>query len=147
MPEANMFEIIESNDSLKIVFSSTMVNIDRTCDESARFLTRCIKGISEHLFAIQLVMREGLTNAVRHGNQLDAGKIVKCSLKVLPDQFIRMEIEDQGDGFNWRSEQVRQMDDEADHGRGLVIMSQYFSRYWYNDRGNRLVLEKQIDMK
>jgi hypothetical protein len=38
------------------------------------------------------------------------------------------------------------MDETADHGRGLMIMEQYFSRYWYNESGNKLLLEKSISL-
>lgn len=145
MPDSNLFDIHETDGEITIVFSSTMQNIDRTCDETVRFLLDCIEGISEHLFSIQLVMREGLTNAVRHGNCLDKQKTVTYSVKVGSDRLLRMEIEDQGQGFNWQKEQKKKKDDSQEHGRGLVIMGQYFSSYWYNEIGNKLILEKRIN--
>jgi len=157
----DLFNILETPESITITFSSTMENIDRTCDETIRFLMNFFKGLNcpegadrykylkNHLFSIQLVMREGLTNAVRHGNCLNARKTVKCSVQMNQNQVLRMEIEDQGEGFDWKKEQLREVDTtgSAEHGRGLLIMEQYFSRYWYNDIGNRLVLEKLIYFK
>lgn len=162
MSDNDLFNVMETPESITITFSSTMGNVDRVCGETIRFLINffkevsdcsegvdCYKCFTSHLFSIQLVMREGLTNAVRHGNCLNACKTVKCSVRINPNQLIRLEIEDQGDGFDWRKEQLRDVDANgaAEHGRGLLIMGQYFSRYWYNDRGNRLVLEKLICLK
>ncbi len=161
------FDIHETAESITIIFSSTMENIDRTCDEALKFLVRifkdhicqygenirgedseCYDCFKSHLFAIQLVMREGLTNAVRHGNSLNASKTVTCSVKINSDLLLRMEIEDQGDGFNWREEQrFKTIDETSDHGRGLMIMEQYFSKYWYNESGNKLMLEKSVGLK
>ncbi|MBF0379132.1 MAG: ATP-binding protein [Desulfamplus sp.] len=176
LTKSNQFHICETDDSITIVFSSTMENIDRTCEETTRFLIELFKRFEFHhsnnfkfkekylkkelkqeidysaklrsnLFAIQLVMREGLTNAVRHGNCFNAAKIVRCYVKIDKNQMLIVEIEDQGEGFNWKREQtkdIKDLDDDSDHGRGLMIMEQYFSRYWYNERGNKLTLEKHI---
>lgn len=168
----NQFHICETDDSITIMFSSTMENIDKTCEETTRFLVEIFKRfeffhsnnvkfeekylkqevnysekLRSNLFAIQLVMREGLTNAVRHGNSFNVAKLVRCYVKIDQNQMLIMEIEDQGEGFNWKKEQskdIKDLDDDSDHGRGLVIMEQYFSRYWYNERGNKLTLEKHI---
>lgn len=68
--------------SLSITFSSTLENIDRICDEVSRFLDRNFKDMEAHLFSINLVIREALTNAVRHGNGLDPEKTVKFFIKI-----------------------------------------------------------------
>lgn len=176
MQDNALFNIHETSESITITFSSTMDNIDRTCEETNRFLMELFKRFDSfkcdnfksgnksakddcqqtteysekfrsHLFAIQLVMREGLTNAVRHGNCLNPSKTVRCSVDMKADLMLHMEIEDQGKGFNWKKEQqCRDMDETADHGRGLMIMEQYFSRYWYNESGNKLLLEKSISL-
>ncbi len=161
----DQFDIHETAESITVTLSSTMGNVDRTCDEILRFLIDVFKGLGtftkdnfqeeleysekfrSHLFAIQLVMREGLTNAVRHGNCLNASKTVRCSVQINENKELKVEIEDQGKGFNWRKKQNRKgMDETSEHGRGLMIMERYFSRYWYNESGNKLVLEKNISL-
>lgn len=82
--------------TLSITFSSTLGNIDRICDEASRFLDRNLKDMEEHLFPINLVIREALTNAVRHGNRLDPEKKVKFFLKIERKKRIRIIVEDQG---------------------------------------------------
>ncbi|MBF0301612.1 MAG: ATP-binding protein [Desulfamplus sp.] len=165
MQDSYIFDIYKTHDSITIIFSSTMENIDRTCDETIRFLTdmfnqnsfsdgydieevECSESFQSHLFAIQLVMREGLTNAVRHGNRLNSSKTVRCSVQIIDNKVVKIEIEDQGKGFNWKKElESKCMDDTLEHGRGLMIIEQYFSKYIYNERGNKLILEKNISYK
>ncbi len=144
MSAADMFEIYRGLDTLTLIFSSTMKNVDRACDVCLDFLSSLTEDYGEHLFAIHLVMREGLTNAVKHGNRLEPGKIVRCHMKIESGHLIYLEIEDQGEGFNWKKELTRQLDDNEDHGRGIKIIKEYFSKYMYNKAGNRLVLEKHL---
>ena len=141
---SHIFDRSVTGESVSITFSSTLENIDRTCDEVTGFLEQSFKEMAEHFFAINLVMREALTNAVRHGNCLDPGKRVKFFLEIDQHRSIRMVIEDQGDGFDWQRVRRRPPDDSEDHGRGLVIMTAYFSSCGYNRKGNRLILEKKL---
>ncbi len=130
--------------SISITFSSTLENIDRICEEVARFLNQGFKELAEHFFAIDLVMREALTNAVRHGNDLDPAKEVKFLLKIDQKKHIQIIVEDQGDGFDWQTAKKFPPGDDDDHGRGLAIMTTYFSSCGYNPKGNRLILKKKL---
>ena len=130
--------------TLSIIFSSTLGNIDRICDEVSRFLDRNLKGMEEHLFPINLVIREALTNAVRHGNRLDPEKKVKFFLKIERKKRIRIIVEDQGEGFDWQKAGESPPMANDDHGRGLAIMANYSSSCCYNRKGNRLVLKKKL---
>lgn len=133
--------------SLSITFSSTLENIDRICDEVSRFLDRNFKDMEAHLFSINLVIREALTNAVRHGNGLDPEKTVKFFIKIERKKSIRIIVEDQGKGFDWQKAQELPPIANDDHGRGLAIMTTYFSSCCYNKKGNRLVLKKKLTPK
>ena len=53
------------------------------------------------IFSLSLCMREGLTNAIKHGHQLDSEKIAHYTLTIKEKKII-IEIEDQGEGFNWK---------------------------------------------
>ena len=95
------------------------------------------------LFAIQMALVESLVNAMRHGNRLDAKKLVVVECKASPDRFW-MRVEDEGAGFH--------PDDVPDctavenlercSGRGLALIKAYMSRVEYNDRGNSVTMEK-----
>jgi serine/threonine-protein kinase RsbW len=133
------FNIIHEPDHLKISFQSTMENIDRADKESRIFLKK--NRLQTEMFSVCLCLREGLTNAVRHGHKNDVSKIVHYSLTRIGNRLI-MEIEDEGEGFNWRVVEQMKPDFESDHGRGLVIIREYFSEYQFNEKGNKLILVK-----
>ncbi|RJP82024.1 MAG: ATP-binding protein [Desulfobacteraceae bacterium] len=137
----NNFCITREAGLLKISFHSTMENIDRADQESRIFLKN--NGLQSEIFSVCLCMREGLTNAVRHGHKNDPSKIVKYSLARTGNRLI-MEIEDEGDGFDWKRVRKRKPAFESDHGRGLMIIQNYFSTYLFNEKGNKLTLEKVL---
>ncbi|MFA5905007.1 MAG: ATP-binding protein [Desulfobacula sp.] len=138
------FDVIKAEDQIRFYFSSTMKNIDAVCDEACYYLRSRLTGIEKHLFPINLVIREGLTNAVRHGNAGNPGKKVKFEISIINKEMIRMMIEDEGDGFDWRKQKNETLPEDQDHGRGLIIMKTYFSRCSFNEKGNILYLEKNI---
>ncbi|RLB87986.1 MAG: ATP-binding protein [Deltaproteobacteria bacterium] len=140
----DVFEVIASKDTLHIRFSSFLEYIDEVCKTVTRFLKSDQEELASHLFAIHLVLREGLTNAVRHGNKNDPDKLVEFQLKINRGKSICIEIADQGEGFDWKKQQLSGLPEDEDHGRGMAIMETYFTRYSYNQRGNRLYLEKKI---
>ncbi|MCF6248548.1 MAG: ATP-binding protein [Desulfobacula sp.] len=142
--DKSIFDVFQTKDSIRCSFASTFENIDDVCHRASQFLQSRVGGIDKSLFAINLVIREGLTNAVRHGNAGDSQKNVKFSLMVENCRIIKIAIEDQGDGFDWRKQQTIKPCDGDDHGRGFLIMATYFKRYTYNEKGNILYLEKDI---
>jgi len=141
---SHIFDCSITADSVSVTFSSTFDNVDRICEKVAFFLDQGFRDMEEHFFSISLVMREALTNAVRHGNRLDPGKMVKFSLRINDRSSIEMVVEDQGDGFDWQKAKLCPPGEDDDHGRGLVIMTSYFSSFVYNRKGNRLVLQKKL---
>ncbi|MBU0973259.1 MAG: ATP-binding protein [Proteobacteria bacterium] len=142
--ETDIFEAVESNDTLHIRFSSFMEYIDEACRAVTRMIESKQPQVVPHLFSINLVLREGLTNAVRHGNKNDTDKIVDVHLTIDKEKSIFLTITDQGEGFDWKTQQRAALPEDQDHGRGIHIMETYFTRYSYNPRGNILYLEKEI---
>ncbi len=147
MSKTDRFDVFKTPDSIEIRFSSTMKNVDRTCDELMKFCGMLFENatIKNHLFGLNLVLREGLTNAVKHGNGLNPEKLVRCLMKIDLQGKIYIEIEDQGKGFDWNNIQNKSFYDVlSDHGRGLVIMRLYCPDHEYNEKGNLLILKKNI---
>ena len=141
------FDVLQTAGSISFTFSSIMGNIDDVCEQTINYIQSKIEGIEAHLFSINLVIREGLTNAVRHGNESDPEKIVRFLLTITENESIHLMIEDQGDGFDWRKLQNSDLPENNDHGRGIMIIKTYFSHHSYNDKGNILYLEKDIFSK
>lgn len=98
---------------------------------------------SHDQFSIRIGLEEAIVNAIKHGNGMDPSKSVQISCEV-SDAFVRVVIEDEGRGFN--PDDVPDPTDlenlEKSSGRGLMLMRHYLSRVEYNDRGNRVLLEK-----
>jgi serine/threonine-protein kinase RsbW len=137
-----VFEISEEPSGLRIVFSSVMSNIDMADTAVRKFLA--VRGLDSHSFSVCLVMREALTNAVRHGNRMDIEKMVICRIYIEDDSIV-LDISDEGEGFSWKDLISA---DSPDHlmesGRGLAIIKFYFSSWTFNEKGNHLILRKKI---
>lgn len=99
----------------------------------------------EHdVFGIHLAFEEALVNAIKHGNQDDPEKFVHVVLKISREK-VRIEVTDQGQGFNPNEVPDPTDDDNLDlpSGRGLMLMRSFMSLVEYNDVGNRVVMEKE----
>ena len=140
--ENSNLTIESGRDTITFTFPSTMDHIDEVIIEAIDYLYLKMVNIKKHAFSINLVLREGLTNAVRHGNLSNPEKNVKLLLDVSENPIVKFAIEDQGDGFNWQEAKENDLPEDEDHGRGIIIIDSYFSSYTYNDKGNILFLEK-----
>jgi len=95
------------------------------------------------LFAIELVLEEALTNAVKHGNHLDPAKNVRFGFKLGEGTFYAR-IEDEGSGFDPDAladprEPANQM---SVSGRGVLLVRHFATRVQWNDRGTVIEFEK-----
>lgn len=142
--ENDRLDVESQKDAICFTFPSTMDHIDEVIIEAIDYLYMKLDGVKPHAFAINLVLREGLTNAVRHGNENDSAKNVKLSLDVSEHPVIKFAIEDEGIGFDWKEQMEAELPEDEDHGRGIIIIDSYFTRHRYNARGNILYLEKDI---
>ena len=134
---SGMFEVSALPQSLTIVFSSLLENVDAASRETEAFLERI--GLTRKNFRILLAMREALTNAIRHGNHGDPGKVIRYEVRLDRDELV-MAVEDEGSGFNWRRLPRSRHRTSAEGGRGIPIMRKYASDVLFNEGGNRLVL-------
>ena len=140
--EKKIFDIRRAPEALLITFSSTLENIDRADRLTHQFLEE--NGAEHHSFATRLGLREGLTNAVIHAHGMDPEKIVKYEIR-RDGQTLVVEIEDEGEGFDWMGASGIQPDITDEHGRGMSIMTHYFSEFRYNASGTKLTLVKCLE--
>jgi serine/threonine-protein kinase RsbW len=111
-------------------------DLERVDDVVRDILKRLeVAGFGAQRFAIELLLREALINAVQHGSRGDPRKSVFLSLQLGGERLI-MEVADEGPGFNWQEALSRQPDDRAESGRGLAIMKHFARTLEFNDRGN-----------
>jgi serine/threonine-protein kinase RsbW len=104
--------------------------------ESLRFDERDV-------FGIRLAVEEALVNAIKHGNQMDPTKTVRITCRIAPHK-IRIEIEDQGQGFQPEEVPDPTSDENLERpcGRGIMLMRAFMSTIAYNASGNCVILEK-----
>lgn len=95
------------------------------------------------IFGVRLALEEALVNAIKHGNGLDPAKEVFVTCQISNDK-VRVVIEDQGPGFRLQDVPDPTEDEnlEKPGGRGIMLMRAFLSVVEYNERGNRVVLEK-----
>lgn len=112
--------------------------VDAVCRDLADWLGG--HGLEAARFALELVARECLNNAILHGNGHDARKRVRLGVGCGP-RWISLSVADEGPGFRWRT--VRRSLPEQDTrpgGRGLAIAALYADRVRFNRRGNQITV-------
>ena len=111
--------------------------------EEVMGLLRSDQWNDKDLFAVELVLEESLTNAVKHGNQSDPAKNVRFGFKLSGNTF-HARVEDEGSGFNPETladprEPSNQM---SVSGRGILLVKHFATRVKWSGRGNIIEFEK-----
>lgn len=98
------------------------------------------------IFGVHLAAEEAIVNAILHGNQLDPEKKVLVACEVSP-RHVRIRVTDEGPGFKPDTVPDCTREDRLDMpgGRGLLLMRSFMTTIEYNDRGNSVLLEKDLD--
>lgn len=94
-------------------------------------------------FAVELLLREALTNAVLHGSGADPLKHVHCALRYRPGRFF-IAVRDEGRGFDWRATWLRSPAPFDCSGRGIEIFRQFANRLRFSDSGQQIFLYKKL---
>ena len=103
-------------------------------------------GLEAHSFALELIAREALGNAVQHGCKNIPRLTVSASFFVRPDR-IELRVADSGPGFDWRNAEVCLPDLTSETGRGLCIMNCYADSVKFNDSGNTVCITKLLPLE
>ncbi|MBF0481226.1 MAG: ATP-binding protein [Desulfovibrionaceae bacterium] len=135
-----MIETRGTPDQLRLAICATLPEIDLACEAVKRFLGE--RGLAKAIFAIILLAREALLNAVVHGSGSDPAKQVDFSISLESGGLV-IRVEDQGPGFDAARDFSLAPPDQS-HGRGLFIMKEYSDGLVFNDKGNALTLRKSI---
>jgi serine/threonine-protein kinase RsbW len=94
-------------------------------------------------FALELLAREALTNAVCHGSAQNPSLLVKFGFR-LRARKATIVVADSGPGFDWRAAPVEMGASCVESGRGRAILLVYASRVRYNKAGNRVALTVKL---
>jgi serine/threonine-protein kinase RsbW len=124
-------------------YPAALENIDLVCSQAADLLDqRSLQ--KKDRFAIELLLREALNNAVLHGCHLDPQLSFAGSLAISGRQVI-LEVSDDGPGFKWQAESQILHHDRDETGRGLQIYASYASLIKFNDAGNCVTLTLNLN--
>jgi len=97
-------------------FKASLQDVDSVCLRLRALMADRLLA-SRDVFAVELLTREALTNAVRYGPE---GGHVTLRFR-LGCRAAVLSVDDEGPGFDWRAYLARPEDDEATGGRGLRI--------------------------
>ena len=103
--------------------------------------SHCITGQES---AVELALREALSNAVVHGNRLDAHKLVHVRCRCKVGKGISLTVSDQGQGFDPGPvpDPLTVENLEADHGRGIHLMKLAMDEVSFDKRGTEVQMFK-----
>lgn len=126
-----------------IAFQTTasLQNIDHVCGMAERFLVE--ECCEDDFFHFQLGLREALANAMLHGCEGRKERKVLCDM-VITKGRLTVNVRDPGPGFDWRELSGREVPPDSERGRGLSIIRRCFDTVSFNDKGNEIILEKQM---
>jgi serine/threonine-protein kinase RsbW len=109
--------------------------------EHLEYWMRSLGYMHRDIFALRLILREAVSNALRHGNCNDPAKQVRVTYIVTPDEAIA-EVQDEGAGFNPDTvpDQIVGRNRGQSGGMGIFLMRLYSTWVCFNKAGNRVVL-------
>lgn len=125
-------------DSLSLVLPSEFEVLEQVVNETEAFLLPRV-GDADLAYRVTLLASEAVTNAIEHGNELDASKKVRMWLRVTPTR-IELTVEDEGRGFDpARIENPLEADNLLHaSGRGVYLMGEMADEVAYEDQGRRV---------
>lgn len=129
--------------------STTEKRIPSDTGEARKVLDELLATLSENqwaeedTFGIHLAVEEALMNAIKHGNQRDPAKLVSVDYRLSPT-ILQISVEDEGDGFDPDDVPDPTLEEnlELPSGRGLMLMRTFMTQVEFNDKGNRVWMEK-----
>ena len=105
--------------------------------------SHCITG-EEH--AVELALREALSNAVVHGNLLDAHKLVHVRCRCKVGKEISLIVSHQGQEFDAHNvpDSVAAENLEAEHGRGIRLMKSAMDEVCFQQRSTEIHMRRRL---
>ena len=122
--------------------NSLLEDIDRIADMLSQFIYSLIENINKlEFFQLNLVLRELLTNAVKHGNRLDKSKhIVFVMFFNILERKLGFAVQDEGNGFDFKKHlKTIEKDELRINERGLFLINEFCNKIY--SKNNLLIVE------
>ncbi len=138
-----MFSVNESKDVINFEISSEMRMVDHVMQECREFFKKCdVNSFSNS----KVVIRELLINAIEHGNRNIVESKINFKLEHLNNFRFKVEVQDQGDGFDYKSLNMEMPDDpEQVRYRGYALINAFTEKIEFNGKGN--VITTYLNLK
>lgn len=120
---------------ISLDMAADLTEVEAACDAIKVLLSE--NQLQDRQFAIELVARELLNNAILHGSRQDRNKRVTMCLGI-GRRWIQLSIADQGGGFDWHKVRRKIPDASAESGRGMAIATNYGQRLRIAAGGRRV---------
>ncbi len=121
---------------ITIAINSKMSQVSRALE-----LTRKSLGPSIDSTNLPIVLRELLANAVIHGNSGEPLKIVRCSISDLGRGRFRIEVRDEGEGFDHRAINMDLPENPARlRRRGYILIKALSEKIDFYDHSSRVIV-------
>lgn len=124
----------------QLKLESSLEHMDRIVEETDQFLMPL--GLDDELaYNIVLVTTEAVTNAIEHGNAMDATKWVHVQY-VATETEVEISVEDEGEGFAPAAvpDPLAAENLLAGGGRGVYLIEEIADEVLYQDGGRRVVM-------
>ncbi len=107
--------------------------------------SRCVRGKEEF---VELALREAVSNAMLHGNRMDARKLVHvhCCCEATKGVFV---VRDQGHGFDPKKvpDPLAVENLNSEHGRGIHLMKLAMDEVSFERQGTEVHMHKASEPK
>ncbi|HOQ80858.1 MAG TPA: ATP-binding protein [Candidatus Cloacimonadota bacterium] len=117
-------------------------DIDNVSDLLGKFINNHYRDITKlEFFEFNLVLRELLTNAVKHGNKLDKTKdIIFAVFLNIDEGRIGFAVKDEGEGFDFKGHlHSIEKDELRINERGLFLINEFCNKIYSNN--NLIIVE------
>ncbi len=128
-----MFKISETTNEIDFKFSSDTRFINRVLDNKNDLFE---DGFD--LSGLDLILRELIANAIEHGNKNNSTKNIECSISLIENNFMKIIITDEGDGFDWKKINYIIPDISSNRSRGFPIINSLCDKIEFSEKGNQV---------
>lgn len=130
--------IERSEDFLACTVPSATEEVSRILALARSFIRPAFPGSSPNL---EVILRELLMNAVTHGNACDRSRAVRCEIERIQPDRLRVTVEDEGAGFDYRSLDAELVQcAPSPVRRGYTLIKALADHVEFNAKGNRVTV-------
>jgi len=140
----------ENYEQIRLRFPSKLFFVDISQEAIQKMLEHFMV-LNDEVFWISLAIREGLINAVKHGNKFDDSKYVELRVG-LRGNTLRIEIMDEGRGFEVK-DIPNPLDEEnllKPSGRGIFYIRSFMDHVAFSrvdSAGMKVIMEKNVSFE